>query len=92
PERGRLVGILDWTDAALGDPALDFAVLVPWRGWEFLGEARSAYRVPLDPGFERRVRVLARVFSLVWLHESRESGTDVEKHLRWVANAFSEPG
>lgn len=90
-ETGHLTGILDWTDAALGDPALDFAVLVPWRGWEFVEDARGAYGARLDPGFDRRVGFLARVLSLAWLQESRERGRDVEKHLRWVVNAFSGP-
>ena len=29
---GRLTGILDWTDAILGDAARDFVFLVTWRG------------------------------------------------------------
>jgi aminoglycoside phosphotransferase (APT) family kinase protein len=30
--RGRVVGIIDWTDAGLGDPATDFAGLAHWGG------------------------------------------------------------
>lgn len=92
PDSGRLAGIIDWTDAALGDPALDFVVLAAWRGWRFVDDVRSAYPLPLDDGFEQRLAFLTRVMSLDWLWESRDRGTDVEKHLRWMGNAFSGPG
>lgn len=99
PESGRLAGILDWTDAALGDPALDFVALVSWRGWRFVDEVRVAYPLPLDDAFEPRLAFLARVMSLDWLWESsrpvvarsRERGSDVEKHVRWMENAFAGP-
>lgn len=99
PDSGRVTGIIDWTDAALGDPALDFVVLVAWQGWRFVDEVRTAYPLSLDDAFERRLAFLARVMSLDWLWESsrptvarsRERGTDVEKHVRWMENAFSGP-
>lgn len=90
-DSGSLVGIIDWTDAALGDPALDFVVAVTWGGWDFLEAVLAGYGLPLDRDFEQRLSFLARVLSLVWLDESRRQGTDVVKHIGWVKNAFGGP-
>lgn len=43
---GDLAGILDWTDAILGDPARDFVALVAWRGWSFAEEVLRRYSLP----------------------------------------------
>ena len=39
---GKLVGVIDWGDARLGDPALDYAWLVngPFTDWDIDGELR----------------------------------------------------
>jgi len=84
------VGLLDWTDVAVGDPALDLVVPALWQGWRFLDDVLGHYRVPVDDGFGDRLRFVARVLSLVWLSESREQATDVPKHVRWVRHAFTE--
>ncbi len=85
------MGIIDWTDAALADPVLDFVVLVTWRGLEFAQEVRRSYALPLDEEFEQRLSFTARVQSLVYLAEAIEQGADVAKHSRWMRNAFSSP-
>lgn len=91
PESGSLVGIIDWTDAALGDPALDLVVFVTWKGWDFLHEVLAGYGFVVGQNFDRRLSFLARVLSLVWLGEARQQGTDVAKRIRWVENAFCSP-
>jgi aminoglycoside phosphotransferase (APT) family kinase protein len=57
-----LSGVIDWSDAALGDPALDFAPLLRDAGPDFYRRALHRYvqRLPVDPGFDARVRFLAR--------------------------------
>jgi aminoglycoside 2''-phosphotransferase len=90
-DSGRLAGIIDWTDVALGDPALDFVVVVTWGGWDFFKAVRAGYGLPLGWDFEPRLSFLARVLSLVWLHESRQQGTNVVKHIGWIKNAFAGP-
>lgn len=87
PDSGRLIGLIDWTDASLGDPVLDFIVLATWRGASFVRSVLESY-TPVDPNFRARLLFQARVRSLHWLHSAIEQGTDKEKHLRWVANAF----
>lgn len=89
PDTGELSGIIDWTDTALADPALDFVFPVTWRGWAFTEAVLSAYGPTLDGSFRPRLRHLARVLSLLWLHEALERGKDGRKHLGWVENAFA---
>lgn len=89
PQSGRLTGILDWTDAIIGDAARDFVFLVAWRGWEFAEEALRGYPHPVDPGFRDRLRFKARLLTPVWLALAIERGTEVEKLTGWVHNAYS---
>ena len=87
-ETHRVVGLLDFGDAALGDPALDFVVLPSWLGWEKTERVLRAYATPTDSGLLERLRFLSRAGSLIWLHDTHLQNADVEKHRRWVLNAF----
>jgi aminoglycoside phosphotransferase (APT) family kinase protein len=53
---GRLVGVIDWADAKLGDPAIDYAWLlnVPFPQWDVDAELRRRARIyhRLGPWFE----------------------------------------
>ena len=53
---GRLVGVIDWGDARIGDPAIDYAWLlnVPFPDWDVDDELRRRARVyhRLGPWFE----------------------------------------
>ena len=89
PEDGSLAGLIDWSDAAFGDPTLDFVVLVLWRGWDFVDAVLDAYSPRGDQFFIRRMAFLARVMSLHWLTAAEREQGDVDKHTRWVANAFA---
>ncbi len=63
PVTGTLTGVIDFEDAAVGDPAFDFT------GLEDLGPgALEAYEGPRDAGFGQRVGFYRR---LVPLHELR---------------------
>src|SRR5687768_4368296 len=89
PTSGRFVGVIDWGNAAVGDPALDFMWLVLWRGWDFTHAVLKAYELPTDDGFLDRLRYHARMQSLQWLTDSVKRGLDPEYHLMWLRNAFS---
>jgi aminoglycoside phosphotransferase (APT) family kinase protein len=53
---GKLVGVIDWADAKIGDPALDYAWLlnVPFQDWDVDDELRRRARIyhRLGPWFE----------------------------------------
>jgi aminoglycoside phosphotransferase (APT) family kinase protein len=52
---GRLVGVIDWTDAQVGDPALDFSWLLTGLGERFASELLEAYEGEIDEAFRARV-------------------------------------
>lgn len=89
PVTGRLKGIIDWTDAILGDPARDFVFLVTWRGWDFAEEVLRSYPMAIDDGFRDRLKVLARLLSTMWLAHASEQGLALDEHIRGVRNAFA---
>jgi aminoglycoside phosphotransferase (APT) family kinase protein len=60
---GRLTGVIDWSDAAVTDPALDFARLHRDFGPTFLDEALGAYGRD-SPAFRRRITFFARCAAL----------------------------
>jgi aminoglycoside phosphotransferase (APT) family kinase protein len=91
PATGRLAGIIDWSDAMLGDPARDFVFLVTWQGWDYANEVIRSYRVPVDRGFRERLDFMARILSVVWLAHAREQEADVQMQVRQVHNAFEDP-
>jgi aminoglycoside phosphotransferase (APT) family kinase protein len=51
---GRLVGVIDWTDARIGDPALDFAWLLNGLGPGFARDLLASYEEETDPGLTQR--------------------------------------
>jgi aminoglycoside phosphotransferase (APT) family kinase protein len=61
PQSGRLAGIIDWGNAAVGDPALDFMWLAVWRGWPFAQAVLRSYARPVDAGFIERIKQKAAV-------------------------------
>lgn len=89
PTSGRLVGVIDWGNSAIGDPALDFIWLVLWRGWSFALAVLDAYELPVEEDFIDRVRFHARVRALEWLTDTIKRRADPELHLSWLRNAFS---
>jgi aminoglycoside phosphotransferase (APT) family kinase protein len=88
PGTGRLIGVIDWGNAAIGDPALDFVPLVLWRGWRFAQAVFRAYGLPTDPDFVRRIRRHSQMQALQWLTDTIERQADPELHIAWLKNAF----
>jgi aminoglycoside phosphotransferase (APT) family kinase protein len=88
PATGRIAGIIDWTDAILGDPARDFVFLVAWQGWAFAETVLRDYPLPVDSGFRERIDTMARLLTIIWLVQAHEQRTNVEKHVQWVRNVF----
>jgi aminoglycoside 2''-phosphotransferase len=55
PLRGVLTGVIDWGDATIGDPALDFVGLHHGRGQEFTERVLAHYQCTVDAAFWRRM-------------------------------------
>lgn len=89
PVSGRLVGVIDWGNAAIGDPASDFGMLVLWQGWRFVHAVLDAYGPPVGDEFIDRVRLHAQLEALQWLTGAVKRRLDTELPLRCLCNAFS---
>ncbi len=59
-EAGRISGIIDWSDACLGDPAKDFVGVLAAGGWPAVHATLATYG-PMPPGFEDRIGFFAWV-------------------------------
>jgi aminoglycoside phosphotransferase (APT) family kinase protein len=86
---GELIGLLDWSDAGLGDPTRDFVQLVAWGGWSFAREVFAHYAGRSDPTFWKRLEFIARLRSVMWLGIAYQESSDVAEHARWVRNVFA---
>ncbi|MCC6425941.1 MAG: phosphotransferase [Phycisphaerales bacterium] len=62
---GAVSGIIDWTDAALGDPAADFAGLAHWGGMKLVHEVLREYPLAIDPGFAARAAYIAACIGII---------------------------
>ena len=89
PSTGSLVGVMDWTDASLGDAARDFVNLVTWRGWAFAEEVLALYPRRVDSEFRARLRWMSQWLSVIWLAYVHEQGRDIRKALAGVHHAFA---
>ena len=59
PETGKLTGVIDWSDMALGDPAADFAGLFHWGGDPFVNAVLAHYDRQVDAHCLARARFMA---------------------------------
>lgn len=53
PISNRIIGIIDWSDVAIGDPSWDFARLWAWKGDEFLHNMLDVYQTTDDTLWSR---------------------------------------
>lgn len=88
--RGELTGVIDWSDAALTDPALDFARLYRDFGPRFLDDTLRAYGDVHDADQMRaRIQFFARCAALEDLAYGRDHGRPeyahaAERSLAWL--------
>lgn len=87
-DRGVVSGVIDWGDAALTDPALDFARLLRDFGPAFLHDTLAAYGTDA-PGLRQRIRFFARCAALEDLAYGSASGRAeyrraAERSLTWL--------
>ncbi len=92
PRSGRLTGLIDFSEAVVGDPVLDMVGLIGLGGYSFIGDVVSAYDLELGEDFADSLVWLARTLTLCWLADAAiHDPAGIPKHLRWVAAAFADP-
>jgi aminoglycoside 2''-phosphotransferase len=94
PDRGRLAGVIDFTDAAVGDPAFDFSWLWAYGAWAPAQAARS-YGADADaPGLLRRALWWFTRFRIdqAWWSLSGARACDVAMIKRELAELFASLG
>lgn len=84
-----LIGILDWSDVAAGDPARDLVQLHCWGGPPAVEAVLAAYTLELDEGLPERVRFLARVTSITTLRDVEIAGGDTEEHVAPMLESYA---
>ncbi|MGH7910210.1 MAG: phosphotransferase, partial [Candidatus Dormibacteraceae bacterium] len=88
--RCHLTGLVDWTDAMVTDPVLDFAGLITIAGWRFVDLVLARYPLELDETFVERLERTTRALTRRWLEEAEAvDPAEVPKHREWVARAFA---
>jgi aminoglycoside phosphotransferase (APT) family kinase protein len=55
----RVTGVIDWSDVAIGDRAIDFAGIFHWGGAPFLNDVLANYDRPVDEHLATRARFFA---------------------------------
>jgi aminoglycoside phosphotransferase (APT) family kinase protein len=90
PDTGRLAGLIDFTDAMVGEVVLDFVGLIGVGGYDFINLAGRSYDLPLGARFAEKLEWLARTLTLTWLAEAASHDPAmIGKHQLWVRRAFS---
>ncbi len=91
PGTGRLHGLIDWTDAMVTDPAVDFVGLITIGGWPFIGDVLNRYPHRLDSSFDARLQWMVRTLALRWLGDAIEEGDSLlGRQLACVDRAFEQ--
>ncbi len=79
-----LAGIIDWGDACMGDPAIDFAGLWSECGHALVERVAAGYRGNADTRFYQRMRFYARIIPFWWIlyGQSTNDASKVQEGLR----------
>jgi aminoglycoside phosphotransferase (APT) family kinase protein len=72
-------GIIDWGDAAVGDPAIDLAPVYAWRGEQGLRDVLAHYPATISSDIVDRARYLATCLAI----RNLKLGQDLE-HPQWI--------
>lgn len=89
PPTGRLTGIIDFTDAMVGEPVADFVGLIEIGSRTFIEQVVRNYDHDLGSTFTAKLEWLCRVLHLRWLADACTDDPDqVARHLSWVQRAF----
>jgi len=80
PRSGSVSGIIDWGDAAISDPAVDFAGLFTWYGEKWLEHVLAYYSITQDTEIISRARYLATCLAI----HNITLGQDLGGRPQWI--------
>lgn len=91
PATGNLTGIIDWGDAGIDDPAVDFAGVRRQLGDEFARQMLAAYRHPLDATFRQRMDFYAGMEPFHEIHFGQVDGdaAHLAHGIAWARRQFA---
>jgi aminoglycoside 2''-phosphotransferase len=79
PATGHINGIIDWEDASIGDPAIDFTGLLMDHGADFTRQVLASYPGPADETLWARAEFYAWIGPVYEIRFGLESGQ--QEHL-----------
>ncbi|HXW46106.1 MAG TPA: aminoglycoside phosphotransferase family protein [Streptosporangiaceae bacterium] len=92
PLTGRLTGVIDFTDAMVGEAVHDFAGLIGIGGYDFIRRVTDCYDLALAESFWAKLEWLCRTLTLTWLAEAAAGdAAAIPMHQSWVVLAFDAP-
>lgn len=91
PATGRLAGIIDWGDASIGDPALDFTGLLCDLGRAFAERVAASYQGDIDATFWQRAEFYGRLPPFYEIRFGQHTGdsTHLQHGLDTLREAFA---
>jgi aminoglycoside 2''-phosphotransferase len=89
PARGLITGVIDWGDAAIGDPALDFVGLLWAAGRDFTEAVLAGYQGQVDETFWDRMAFYARLAPIYEIHFGLATGD--KAHLDAGLESLTDP-
>lgn len=81
---GEVSGVIDWGDAVIADPAIDFACLYAWYGESWLEKVLGHYTGTLDAEVISRSRYLMACRAIHNITLGRDMG-----HVQWVEDGYA---
>ncbi len=92
PTSGKLTGIIDWGDAAIDDPAVDFAGVRRQLGDEVAQQMLAAYQHQLDSTFLRRMDFYAGMepFHEIHFGQLSEDAEHLAHGIEWARRQIAE--
>ena len=91
PDGSHVAGIIDWTDAAWGDAAHDFAGIWEWQGEAFARRVHAFYARESDDGFWARARFYGLCATITTLDYAFKIGKErlINAELRALERALN---
>jgi len=86
--KGVVTGVIDWGDACLSDPAIDFSGLYAWLGETFVRDVLEHYSLSCDVSFLEQIRFRGRCLALITYGHSlagRDSSRADRLPMVWTA-------